>query len=178
MIISVDGLDYSGKSTCAQILSELTGFEYIKIKKGSLLDYSRCHSEFEITARIIEEISVGIENKKNIVLDRGHLSALITGKIYDGNLDLDKLLQRIPINLIKPTLGLIITVPHKVAISRIRGTLTEQDARILASDYDTHQELLIDRGIENNYRIFNNNLPNINGRLRESLKDLLIKYSF
>ncbi|MHA1678904.1 MAG: hypothetical protein ACTSW3_09020 [Promethearchaeota archaeon] len=96
-MISIEGLDFSGKSTFAKILSELTGFEYIKIKKGSLLDYSNHNSEKEITRRIIEEISLGINKKQDIILDRSYLSALITGKIYDNSLDLDSLLQNIQI---------------------------------------------------------------------------------
>ncbi|MFW5891643.1 MAG: hypothetical protein ACOCUI_05440, partial [bacterium] len=84
-MISIDGLDYSGKSTCAKIISDLTGFEYVKIKKGSLFDYSLARTEEEITKKIIDEISEGVGNKFEIVLDRSYLSALLTGKIYDSS---------------------------------------------------------------------------------------------
>lgn len=177
-MISVDGLDYSGKSTCARILSDITGFDYTKIKKGSLFDYSRCNTELEVTRTIMDELSEGIANRSSIILDRSYLSALITGKIYDPSLDLDLLLQCIPPNLTNPKLGLIITTPHEVAIARINEGITTQDKVVLSSDYTMHQKLLEDIGRKRGYIIFNNGSNHTGEELRKSLEDLLTKHFY
>ena len=177
-MISIDGLDYSGKSTCAKIISDLTGFKYTKIKKGSLLDYSFAKTEEEITRTIVDEISEGVGNNSEIVLDRSYLSALLTGRIYDPSLNMDLLLQHIPQNLSNPRLGLIVTVPHEVAISRINGRMTNQDRIILNSNYATHQELLQSVGQERGYVVFNNGSNQTEKELKKSLENLLTKYFY
>lgn len=176
-MISIEGLDYSGKSTCAKLISDITGFEYIKIKKGSLFDYSHCDNEQKITKKIINEISEGIKNKSSIVLDRSYLSALITGKIYDPSLDLNSLLQHVPSNLSNPSLGLIIKVPYKIAISRINERMTKQDEIVLKSNFKMHQDILENIGLKQGYITFNN-LNQSEKDLRKSLETVLIKHFY
>ena len=84
MLISVDGLDFSGKTTIAKRISDITKYEYVKVQKGSILDFSGCKDENDITMKIIKEISEGINGHENIVLDRNYISAIVTGKIYDS----------------------------------------------------------------------------------------------
>lgn len=173
MLITIDGLDYSGKSTCAKIISDLTGFEYVKIKRGSILDYRNCKTEEQITLRIIQEISEGVKDKSKIVLDRSYLSALITGTIYDSSMEINKLLPHIPPNLLFPKLALIVTVPHRVAKSRINGRMTKQDEIILNSNYDDHVKTLEMIAREKRYIIFSNDSNQNEKELRTSLENLL-----
>lgn len=179
MIISIDGLDCSGKTTCAKILCRLTGFKYEKIKKASILDYTNCNTEHETTKRIIEEIYIGIiEQKENLILDRSFLSALMIGKIYDKNLNLKKLISGIPSNLIKPDLGLVVITDYKIALSRNKKNLTQQDKRVLSSNYyNESQKILISIANELGFYKINNNLEGIT-KLEKSLDNLLIKHFF
>ena len=178
LIITIDGLDNSGKSTIGALVSEITGLSYTKVKKGSFLDFSRCSSEYKITNRIIQEIDLSVNDLSDIVLDRSYLSAAITGKIYDPNLDLKELLSTVPERLKKPTLGLVVTVSHHVALSRKRKSLTYQDMIILGSDYDHYQDMLRTLGQENGCIIYDNSSPRSIKELKYSLENLLVRHGF
>lgn len=177
-MIILDGLDGSGKSECARLLSEITGFKYMKIKKGSLLSYDDLKEQSEIVPQIIEEINEGIEGESEIILDRGYLSAIITGKIFDPLLEINSLLTQVPKNLRNPGLGVIIQVPFRVAISRVRTPLTPQDEIVLNSNYDNHRKLLINKGRQAGYQIFDNSLSATPKELKRSLERFLVKHSY
>lgn len=169
MIVTIDGLDGSGKTTCAKALCELTGMQYVKIKKGCLLDYSELRSELETAKRIIEEINLGIEGRDNIILDRGFLSAIITGKIYCPSLNMEMLLNSIPRITPNSSRGVIITIQKDIAIMRSEGKITEQDKRIFSSEYEEHQALLVSLGLRQGYYIFPNDTDKSTKHLGRSL---------
>jgi len=177
MVIALEGLDFSGKTICAHALSELTGFEYIKIKKGSILNFEGQKSQYDIVSRIIEEISTGIAKKSDIILDRSYLSALITGQIFDTSLEIDSMLEQVPLNLKNPNLGLIVEVSHKTAISRVSNP-TAQDKAVLGADYDHYQSLLVNIGIQEGYKVFNNSTQRSPKELKKSLEKVLVKYFY
>lgn len=176
MLISVDGLDKSGKTTAAQILSELTGFEYLKVKKGSLLNYLEHENEEETTRKIIYEIS-SLVPERDVILDRNYFSALITGKIYDPSLDISKLLKEIPKNIASPNLGLIIKTSQTTALSRVTQDMTIQDRKVLASNYDDYQGLLISLGTFRGFQVLVNDSCQII-ELRTSLEKVVSKHFF
>lgn len=143
MLISIDGLDFTGKTLIAKKLSELLGFQYLKVKKGSLKDYSNCLSEVSITYNIIEEISESIPNR-NVVLDRGYLSAIATGMVYDSNLDSMFLLDNLPEKIV-PEIGLIVTSSLENALTRVGNRYkTLQDSIVLRSNYEFYQKWMIE----------------------------------
>lgn len=74
MILILEGVDCSGKSTLAQILSEKTGYEIVK---GSNFKIS------ELGADGMFNHMMKLLDKDNIIIDRFLYSNLVYGKLFD-----------------------------------------------------------------------------------------------
>lgn len=138
-MIVVEGLDLSGKTVVAQYLADSLELSYEKVNKGELYDYSEELDEAYRTVKILDEMVSVIEDD-NIVLDRGIHSTIATGKLYDPDLDYNRMIQQAPEELV-PDTGILITCsPSTIEKRKEEVELTEQDKEILSRDYFQIQE--------------------------------------
>lgn len=173
MMISVEGLDLSGKTVVAREVSKLMGLPYLKITKGSLMEYGHTLSEEQVTKIIIHEIDLSLTSR-DVVLDRSYLSAIVAAKIRQPDVKLDDVWGAIPKRLI-PDLAIIVTVAHDNAIERSRGRkLTAQDRLTLTQDYDVLQDWML-RHASGNFLKLRNDYNDLDS-LKTDLNSLLKRY--
>lgn len=91
--------------------------------------------------------------------------------IHDPELNPCDILDAIPSDL-HPDLGLIVTCDYNIALNRSRKKIiTQQDAKILQSDFNFFQKFMISLKNEQ-YEVLENNYPNLDdlyNYLEESL---------
>lgn len=144
MNIFVDGIDFAGKTTVSKYLSKQLNMEYVKVKKGSIIDYGSEKTEFEVTTKIIDELCLAVRSRDRIVLDRGFVSAIAIGRIHCPDLEWDVLLNY-ACEKNDDSQGILVVSSQEMAVKRSRTrTLTNQDRLVLNSDYFGIQQWMAD----------------------------------
>jgi len=135
MRICVEGLDITGKTTAAQYISNQLRIPYLKVKK----EVSSEGTQKEITQRIIDEMAEKLGAWSG-VLDRGYLSAVASGRIYERDMAWEGIIC--PQNLI-PDFTVLMVSSKEVALRRNKA-LTKQDLVVLNStQYELVQAWLV-----------------------------------
>lgn len=166
MRICVEGLDVTGKTTVARYLSDRLGLHYHKIKKG----VSSEGPQQEVTQRIIDEISEKLGAWSG-VLDRGHLSAIASGQMYEPGLDWERIIC--PANLI-PDITVLMLSSQEVALRR-KKEFTKQDLIVLhGAQYGSVQDRLVSTA-RNSYVVVQNLSDSLETLLSDIEKDVIPK---
>ncbi len=153
MLISIDGLDGSGKTTLAVNISKYIGFRYVNRSFYELFPMN--NNAIEVAKMIEQEVFYNTESDKlksivaclgliylkecrseNIVVDRGVISCYA----YNGNKNTENIFQTFIDSDLEPDISILLYADNDTRIKRMSKRNTNdidlQDPDVLKQDYD------------------------------------------